>query len=351
MNALSLGYRIQRDPRWRRVLARDSAADGAFYFAVATTGVYCRPSCPARRPRPENVRFFATPPEAEAAGFRACRRCKPKTAPQLPALIANACRVIEESETPPALAALARDAGLSESHFHRLFKKATGLTPRGYGAAHREGRLRANLGGAPSITAAIFDAGYNASSRLYEKSGDVLGMTPSAYRAGGQDALIAYAVGACSLGAVLVAHSAKGLCAIFLGDQPDQLVRDLIKRFPRAKIAAARKDFAQAVAKVIAYIDAPGMGFGLPLDIRGTAFQKRVWQALQKIPAGETVSYAALAKRLGIPKAVRAVAGACAANAIAVAIPCHRVVRHDGGLAGYRWGVERKRALLKKESS
>jgi AraC family transcriptional regulator of adaptative response/methylated-DNA-[protein]-cysteine methyltransferase len=350
MNAISLDRHTAKDPRWQRVLARDSAADGAFYFAVATTGIYCRPSCPARRPRPENVRFFATPVEAEAAGFRACKRCGPKADSQLPALIAKACRIIEQSESPPALAALAQGAGLSESHFHRLFKKTTGLTPRDYGAAHREGRLRGNLGAAGSVTAAIFDAGYNASSRLYEKSNAVLGMTPSAYRAGGPDVAIRYAVGACSLGAVLVAHSAKGICAIFVGDKADELVRDLKKRFSRAAITAADHDFAQTVAKVVKFIDAPGEGLGLPLDIRGTAFQKRVWTALQKIPAGDTLSYTALAKRLGAPRSVRAVAGACAANTIAVVIPCHRVVRSDGGLAGYRWGVERKRALLKKES-
>jgi len=360
MNAISAFRRIRattEDPRWARVVARDVAADGAFYFAVATTGVYCRPSCAARRPRPENVQFFATARDAEKAGFRPCKRCKP-TADQnaQAALITKACRIIEGAENVPSLAALARDVGLSASHFHRLFKKVTGLTPRDYAAAQREGRVRARLQSTglahgATVTQAIFDAGYNAGSRFYEKSNALLGMTPSAYRAGGADTAIQFAVSACSLGTVLVAQSAKGVCAILLGESPELLAYDLKQRFPKADICAGDSAFEDVIARVTTLIDKPGQGLGLPLDVRGTAFQKRVWKALQRIPAGETISYTSLAKRLGVPKAIRAVAGACAANTIAVAIPCHRVLRNDGTLAGYRWGIERKRALLKKEKA
>lgn len=341
------------DPRWPAVLARDPAADGTFYYGVRTTGVYCRPSCPARRARPENISLFVTPAEAERAGFRACRRCLPKSdtpAARQAALVTRACRMIEESESAPSLAMLAVGAGLSPSHFHRLFKRIAGLTPTQYAAAARENRLRHGLTQAASVTEAIFAAGYNSSGRFYEQASAVLGMTPKAFRAGGAAAAIRYAIDDCALGKVLVAQSAKGICAVLFGDKSADLVRELGTRFPKADIAEGRGAFAGAVAAVIALIDAPRQGLGLPLDVRGTAFQKRVWQELARIPAGVTASYGEIAARIGAPKAVRAVAGACAANPLGVVIPCHRAVRSDGSLAGYRWGVARKRALLKKEA-
>lgn len=342
------------DPRWAAVAARDRSADGRFYYAVKTTGVYCRPSCSARLARPENVTFYASPQEAEASGFRPCKRCRPdhlSLAAQHAALITAACRSIEQTPAAPSLAQLAQQAGLSTSHFQRTFREQTGLTPAQYAQAHRRERLRKNLMQAPSVTAAIYDAGYNSSSRFYEKSADVLGMPASAYRAGGAQTAIRFAVGQCSLGAILVAQSTRGVCAILLGDEADALVRDLQDRFPRAELIGGDTDFEQVVALVVGHVEAPGTGLALPLDIRGTAFQQRVWQALQTIPAGATATYAEIAQRIGAPKAVRAVAGACAANALAVAIPCHRVVRSDGSLSGYRWGIERKRALLDMEKS
>ena len=340
------------DPRWAAVLARDASADGKFFYAVKTTGVYCRPSCAARPARPENVRFHATCADAERAGFRPCKRCKPgqlSLPEQRSAAVAKVCRLIENAETVPGLAELAKYAGMSPYHFHRIFKAVTGLTPKAYAAAHRAKRVRSELSRGGKVTAAIFDAGYNSNGRFYEKSNALLGMTPSKYRAGGENTEIRFAIGECSLGAILVATSVHGVCAILLGDDPDALARDLQDRFPRAHLIGGDKKFEQLVGKVVGFVEAPAKGLDLPLDVRGTAFQQRVWQALQKIPAGSTATYAQVAKRIGAPKSVRAIAGACAANALAVAIPCHRVVRHDGGLAGYRWGVERKRALIARE--
>jgi len=344
------------DPRWRAVLARDPGADGRFVYSVRTTGVYCRPSCGARRPRPENVRFHADPAAAEAAGFRACRRCRP-VAPGAAAAhamaVTRACRMIEAAESLPSLESLARAAGLSAFHFHRVFKAQTGLTPRAYGVAWRERRLRERLDaarGAASVTDAIFDAGFGSSARAYAAAPAALGMTPGAYRAGGTAARISFAVAQCTLGAILVAESARGLCAILLGDDPATLVRDLQDRFPKAELVGGDAAFERRVATVVGFVESPRLGLDLPLDIRGTAFQQRVWQALRTLPPGSTTSYAELARRIGMPKATRAVAGACAANALAVAIPCHRVVRTDGGLSGYRWGVARKRALLAREA-
>jgi AraC family transcriptional regulator, regulatory protein of adaptative response / methylated-DNA-[protein]-cysteine methyltransferase len=341
------------DPRWEAVIARDPAADGKFFYSVDTTGVYCRPSCAARLARPEHVRFHATCADAEQAGFRPCKRCKPDRPPlveQHAAKVAGVCRLIEEAETVPSLAALARHAGLSTHYFHRVFKAATGLTPKGYAAAHRAKRVRAELDRSRTVTAAIFEAGYSSNGRFYEKSNEVLGMTPSSYRTGGANTAIRFAVGECSLGSILVAASARGVCAILLGDDPDALARDLQDRFPRADLIGGDAAFERLVARVVGFVEAPGLGLDLPLDVRGTAFQQRVWQALSHIPVGSTVSYAAVAKQIGSPNAVRAVAQACAANALAVAIPCHRVVKNDGGLSGYRWGVERKRALLDRET-
>ncbi len=352
MNAI-MSTTTTKDPRWASVVARDPKADGAFFYAVATTGVYCRPSCAARRARPENVRFFESVAAAERAGFRACKRCKPEQGrleTQQAALVTRACRMIDEAETAPSLGTLAQELGLSSSHFHRLFKSVTGVTPHDYAAARREDKVREGLGRGTAVTAAIFEAGYNASSRFYEKSNAVLGMTPRVYRAGGSETTIQFATGESSLGNVLVAQSAKGVCAILIGDNAAELARDLQRRFPKANLTPGDSAFAKTVARVVRFVDAPGKDFGLPLDIQGTAFQKRVWKALVRIPAGKTKSYTEVAKQIGAPKAVRAVASACAANSIAVAIPCHRVLRSDGSVSGYRWGVERKRALLKKES-
>ncbi|MBU1350379.1 MAG: bifunctional DNA-binding transcriptional regulator/O6-methylguanine-DNA methyltransferase Ada [Gammaproteobacteria bacterium] len=347
----------QADPRWAAVLARSAAAEGSFWYSVQTTGVYCRPSCAARTPRPENVRFHASCADAEAAGFRPCQRCKPRQPTALShhaALVTEACRSIESAESDKAvtLDTLAAGAGLSASHFHRIFKQATGLTPKAYAAAHRAQRLRNALNGSPTatVTDAIYSAGYPSSSRFYEQSAQVLGMTPSRYRAGGTALDIRFAIGQCSLGAILVAQSERGICAILLGDDADALVRDLQDRFAQAHLIGGDAAFEALVAQVVAFVEAPGLGLNLPLDVRGTAFQQRVWQALQAIPAGQMASYAEVAARIGAPTAVRAVAQACAANALAVAIPCHRVVKSDGALSGYRWGVERKRKLLDLES-
>jgi AraC family transcriptional regulator, regulatory protein of adaptative response / methylated-DNA-[protein]-cysteine methyltransferase len=259
--------------------------------------------------------------------------------------------VIESAETMPTLAELAKRAGLSVHHFHRMFKAMTGLTPRGYAAAHRTKRVRDELRKSATVTEAIYEAGFGSGGRFYERSDEILGMTPTDYRAGGSQAEILFAVGECSLGSILVARSTKGVCAILLGDDPDALVRDLQDRFPRATLVGGDRTFEKIVAEVVGFVEAPALGLDLPLDVRGTAFQQRVWQALREIPAGTTVTYAELAERIGAPKSIRAVAQACGANALAVAIPCHRVVRRDGELSGYRWGVERKRALLEKEAA
>lgn len=341
------------DPRWQSVVRRDASADDTFFYSVASTGVYCRPSCGSRLARPENVRFHATRAEAERAGFRPCKRCRPDQPPlaeQHAATVAGVCRLIEAADVAPSLEQLARNAGLSPHHFLRVFKAVTGVTPRAYGAAHRARRLREQLDRGTSVTAAIYDAGYGSSSRFYAEADAVLGMPPSRYREGGADVVIRFAIGECSLGAILVAASARGVCAIALGDDPALLAQQFQDRFPNADLVGGDPGFEQLVARVVAAVEAPGLGVGLPLDVRGTAFQQRVWQALCDIPAGETATYAQVARRIGHPKAVRAVAAACAANPLAVAIPCHRVVRTDGGLSGYRWGVERKQKLLERES-
>lgn len=264
--------------------------------------------------------------------------------------VAEICRLIESAETLPNLGELAARAGLSPWYFHRIFKAQTGLTPKAYAAAHRAKRVRAELKRSATVTDAILNAGYNSNSRFYEKSNKLLGMTPSNYRSGGTGTEIRFAVGECSLGSILVASSERGVCAIYLGDDPDKLVHKLHDQFQHSSLIGGDKQFEKLVAKVVGFIEAPSIGLDLPLDIRGTAFQQRVWNALMKIPAGSTVSYTDIAERIGSPKSFRAVAQACAANKIAVAIPCHRVVRTDGSLSGYRWGVERKRTLLKRES-
>jgi AraC family transcriptional regulator, regulatory protein of adaptative response / methylated-DNA-[protein]-cysteine methyltransferase len=342
------------DPRWARIIARDKSADGQFWYAVSTTGVYCRPSCPSRTANPRNVRFYDSLASVKATGFRPCLRCNPdglSIESENAALAAKACRIIENSEEEPSLEQLAGAVGRSPSYFHRVFKAATGLTPKDYAAAHRANKVREGLTGAGTVTATIYDAGFNSSGRFYEKSTEMLGMTPSQYRAGGSNEEIKFAIGQTSLGAILVASSKKGVASILLGDDPDKLVRDLQDRFPKAHLIGADSDYEAMVARVVGYVEAPGLGLNLPLDVRGTAFQQRVWRALQEIPVGATVSYGEIARRIGSPKAIRGVAAACAANPLAVAIPCHRVVRTDGSLSGYAWGVERKRALLDREGS
>ena len=339
--------------RWEAVVKRDRRAEGHFVLAVTTTGIYCRPGCPARRPRRENVRFFAHAEQAERAGFRPCKRCRPE-GPSIgernAVAVARACRLIDSAEEAPDLATLAREAGMSRYHFHRVFKSATGLTPRAYAAARRAQRVREALQGGATVTDAIHEAGYGSVGRFYEASERVLGMPPASYRRGGRAETIRFALGECSLGSILVAATAKGVCAILLGDDPESLLRDCESRFANARLVGGDEDFEKLVARAIALVEAPALGHGLPLDVRGTAFQQRVWQALRDIPAGSTVSYAEVADRIGAPGAARAVARACAANPAAVAIPCHRVVRRDGGLSGYRWGVERKAALLEREA-
>ncbi len=342
------------DDRWAAVAGRDRRADGIFYYSVRTTGVYCRPSCAARRARRENVRFHATRQEAEAAGFRPCRRCRPHEralATHQAAAVAKACRLIETAEDMPTLDTLAETAAMSRFYFHRVFKATTGLTPKAYGAAHRARRVRDELSRRQTVTDALYEAGFNSNARFYAASAGILGMTPTNFRAGGAGTTIRFAVGECSLGSILIAATDKGVCAISLGDEPEALVRDLQDRFPRATLIGGDAGFEQLVAKVVGFVEAPALGFDLPLDVRGTAFQQRVWKALREIPAGATTTYSDIAKRIGAPEAVRAVGAACGANTIAVAIPCHRVVRTDGGLAGYRWGVERKRALLAREAA
>jgi AraC family transcriptional regulator, regulatory protein of adaptative response / methylated-DNA-[protein]-cysteine methyltransferase len=345
---------VADDPRWGRIVARDKTADGQLWYSVETTGVYCRPSCPSRIADPKNVKLHDSLESARATGFRPCKRCNPD-GPSIEcenaALIAKACRIIEESEEEPSLEKLADAVGRSPSYFHRVFKAITGLTPKGYGAAHRARKLRQGLDSCNTVTEAIYDAGFNSSGRFYEKSTDMLGMTPSRYRAGGTNEEIKFAVGQISLGAILVACSKKGVAAILMGNDPDELVRNLQDRFPKAHLVGADRDYEALVARIVGFIEAPRIGLDLPLDVRGTAFQQCVWQALRKIPVGETTCYAEIAQRIGSPQAARAVAAACAANTLAVAIPCHRVVRNDGALSGYAWGVERKRALLDREAS
>lgn len=341
------------DPRWARVVARDRSADGTFWYSVETTGIYCRPSCPSRTANPRNVRFHRSVAEAEAAGFRACRRCKPgqpRADSHNAQTVAQICRIIEQATEIPRLGDLAEAAGLSPGYFHRLFKTVTGVTPKDYAVALRADRVRDRLGRGGTVTEAIYDAGFNSNGRFYETSDEMLGMTPTDYRAGGADAAIHFAVGECSLGSVLVAKSEKGVCAILLGEDPETLVRDLQNRFRRARLIGGDSEFERLVAQVVGLIEAPGIGLDLPLDVRGTAFQQRVWSALRKIPAGTTATYADVARTIGAPQSVRAVAGACAANPLAVAIPCHRVVKRDGSLSGYRWGIERKRALIDREA-
>jgi len=343
---------VERDPRWLAVVNNDASADGQFVYAVKTTGIYCAPSCASRRPNPQNVQFFTSAAEAESAGFRPCKRCRQgriSLAQFHAQAIEQACRLLEKTPAPYPLKQLAADVGISAYHFHRLFKVHTGVTPKEYQQALRGKRLREVLSQNGPITEAVYQSGFASDGRFYEHAAPVLGMTPTAFQSGGRDINVWFAVGKCSLGDILVAESTRGICAILLGDDPNTLVTSLQDNFPHALLLGRDADFEQRVAAIVGFVDAPETGLTLPLDIRGTAFQQRVWQALREIPLGVTVSYAQIAQKMGEPKAVRAVAGACAANLLAVAIPCHRVVKSDGQLSGYRWGVERKRALLAQE--
>ena len=342
------------DRWWKAVIRHDPKADGKFFYSVKTTGVYCRPSCASRTPLRKNVQFHQSCTEAESAGFRPCKRClpdAPKLEQQYATTIARACRLIKAAEEAPALAQLARTVGMSPFHFHRIFKKIVGLTPKAYATAHRAERIRMALPKSRSVTHAIYAAGFKSNGRFYAKADELLGMTPDSYRNGGEGTTIRFAVDQCSLGTVLVASSEKGLCAIFFGDEPETLQRELHDRFPRTNLIEGGSDFKKTISAVVAFVENPRKDLDLPLDVRGTAFQQKVWNALRTIPLGKTASYTDIAKRIGRPSSVRAVAGACAANSISLAIPCHRVLRHDGNLSGYRWGVERKRALLQREAS
>ncbi|HTV87405.1 MAG TPA: bifunctional DNA-binding transcriptional regulator/O6-methylguanine-DNA methyltransferase Ada [Stellaceae bacterium] len=337
---------------WQAVVAHDARADGSFFYSVKTTGVYCRPGCASRRPRRENVAFYATAAAAEAAGFRPCKRCRPNEASAAArhlAAIERACALIRARDSLPSLGELAGAAGISRFHFHRVFKQVTGATPREWGAAHRLGRFAARLDAGAPVADALYAAGFGAASRAYDAAPNGLGMTPAARRRGGKGERVHWAVVATPLGQALVAATERGICMTALGDDRATLEAELRRRFPAADLAPADAALREWAAQIAAFITHPGAQPDLPLDIRGTAFQAQVWRALQKIPPGRTASYRDIAAALGRPTAVRAVAQACATNRLAVLVPCHRAVRSDGGLAGYRWGVERKRALLDRE--
>ncbi len=339
------------DERYEALVNRDRSLREAFVIGVLTTGIYCRPGCPARAPRRENVRFFETTEAARAAGLRACMRCRPdESASPAAGVAAKACRSIEAAESAPTLEALAREAGLSPFHFHRLFKAETGVTPAAYAAQVKDRRAKAALADGAQVTAAVYEAGYGSSSRFYEAAGARFGMAPKAWRDRGRGEAITVATAPCSLGWVLVGATARGVCAVELGDDPEALAEDFARRFNNAQRVDHDRELSALVAQVSALIEAPKRSSAhLPLDVRGTAFQERVWRALRDIPAGETRTYSELAEAIGAPKAVRAVGAACGANPVAVATPCHRVIGADGKLTGYRWGVERKRALLERE--
>lgn len=340
------------DSRWQAVVSKNKDLDGEFVFAVTTTGIYCRPSCPAKPAKRHNVVFFDTTQLAQAAGFRACMRCKPDGISHEHTrndLMAKACQLMQASATPLSLTALATQLGMSPHHLHRVFKATTGLTPKGYQQALIKGRLASALDKPQTITDAIYDAGFNSSGHFYDGADALLGMTPGSFRSGGQGLEIRYAVEPCALGVILVAATARGVCAIEFGDSAHDLLARTRTRFPKAAFQAADAQFTQWLGKVLSFIEQPRSLKDLPLDIQGTVFQQRVWKALQDIPLGETASYAQVAQRIGQPTAVRAVAQACAANQLVMAIPCHRVVKADGSLSGYRWGTARKAELLARE--
>jgi len=340
--------------RWQAVLARDRSADGAFVYAVVTTGVFCRPGCSSRTPRRDNVVFLNSATVAIGAGYRPCKRCRPEStaSPYASdvAMIEKVCHQIAQAEEVPLVRDLAQTAGLSVYHFHRVFKSVTGITPKQYIMAHRQQRFRDGLRQGKTVTEAIYGSGFGASSRAYAGSDGALGMPPGAYRRGAEGIEIWWATAPCELGWILVAATVRGICCIAFADTPELLRAELNERFPKARMSRAGPEFMAWVDAVLAAIETPERGLKLPLDIQGTVFQHRVWQALRQVPAGKTISYAELARRVGVPKGARAAGRACAANSIAMAIPCHRAVRGDGALASYRWGINRKEALLKRET-
>lgn len=343
---------IEHDPRWQAILQRDASVNEQFVYAVKTTGIYCRPGSASRIPKPEHVEFFDSAEDAEQAGYRPSKRLgytSLELQQRYTEIISKVCQFIETCEVEPSLTVLAEQAALSSYHFHRIFKMQTGVTPKTYIKAWRANRLRKQLEDQAKVTTAIYEAGFNSSNSFYEQATGILGMQPKDYQRGGIHQQITFAVGQSRLGSIMVAQSLQGICAITLGDDPAQLLQDLQDLFPKAELIGGDAAFEQLVAQVVGFVEAPEIGWHLPLDIQGTVFQQRVWQALQKIPLGKTVTYSELAEQLGQPKAVRAVASACANNKIAVAIPCHRVIRQDGSLAGYRWGIERKQQLLQHE--
>jgi AraC family transcriptional regulator of adaptative response/methylated-DNA-[protein]-cysteine methyltransferase len=343
---------LNEEQCWSAVVAHDATQDGRFFYSVRTTGVYCRPGCASRQPRPENVAFYETAEAAEAAGFRPCKRCRPNegsSADRHIAAIGRACALIRARDALPTLAELAAAAGISRFHFHRVFKQITGATPREWGKAHRLDRFGERLDSGEPIAAAVYGAGFGASSRAYAAAPNGLGMTPGARRRGGEGEQIRFTTVATPLGQALVAATQRGICMTALGDDRVGLEAELRQRFPKAELVAADAALAGWAARIVRFITRPGEQPDLPLDIRGTAFQARVWRALQKIPPGRTATYRDIATVLGQPRAVRAVAQACASNKLALLVPCHRVVRSDGDLAGYRWGIERKRELIARE--
>lgn len=338
---------------WQAVQSRAGQFDGVFYYGVHSTGVYCRPSCSSRQPKRENVRFYALPQAARAAGLRACKRCKPDAIelrhPQAE-LVRIACQLLEvtDDETPD-LAELSNELAVSRFHLQRLFKKLMGITPRQYAEARRTARFKEHLKAGESVSAATYEAGFGSSSRLYEKAIAQLGMTPATYRKGGKGMQIRYAVAQSPLGCLLVAATTKGICAVTLGDEAGRLQQDLAVEFPEAEIRADETGLKSHLNALLSHLNGQLPHPELPLDVRGTAFQKRVWEELRRIPYGKTVSYSELAHRIDRPAATRAVARACATNPVALITPCHRVIRANGELSGYRWGIERKQALLRQE--
>ncbi len=343
---------LNEEQCWAALTGRDARSDGAFVYAVRTTGVYCRPGCASRRPKRENVAFYPDPAAAEAAGFRPCKRCRPNEASMAErhvAAIDRACALIRARDSLPTLAELADAAGISRYHFHRVFKQITGATPREWGKAHRLDRFAKRLDAGDRVAGAAYAAGFGASSRAYEAAAGGLGMTPAARRRGAEGETIRFTIVSTWLGWALVAATGRGICMTALADDRAGLEAELRRRFPAAVLQPADAALAGWAERVVRFITRPAEQLDLPLDIRGTAFQAQVWRALQKIPPGETATYSEIAAAMGRPRAVRAVAQACAGNRLAVLVPCHRVIRGDGQLAGYRWGLERKRALLARE--
>lgn len=342
------------DARWKAVMERNAHADGTFFYAVGTTGVFCRPSCTARRPLRKNVSFYGSKAEAKLAGFRPCKRCKPDSTPthqRRKEAMVETCRLIERAEREPTLAELAGAVGLSPYHFNRVFKSIVGVTPKQYAIAHRSRIAAKQLKTSKDVTTAIYASGYGASSRFYESTRGRHGMTATSLRQGGAGISIRYAFRESSLGLVVVAATEKGICAVLFGASPAELTEDLHGRFPRAdfELAHAGSDFEEWVERTVDYVEGQTARFDIPLDVRGTAFQELVWRVLRDVPAGQTVSYADVARRIGRPTSARAVGRACAANPVAVVVPCHRVVRSDGSLSHYRWGADRKARLLQRE--